>query len=463
MGFGCLLFFNQSLEKRIARRQHLVVHSPRFSAATMSKLHGLAPYLIQVYRIAVILAIAWMVRQHHVRVMVQGDKPITISEVRELLPDTHTLRPDSSARAGLTVLDKEGNQIGYALRTMPHSRKITGYSGPTDGLIVLDAEDKVVGVTIRHSYDTPSHVRDVSKDYLFMETWNGLTWDQVAGMQDLRASNVWGVSGATRTSEALAQSVAYRAALSLEEAELHSGGFRFGFHDVFMILVATAGVMLAFIKRPWIQRRKLWVTVGIFIYLGIISGDLLAQSLLVGWAESGIPWRMTPGLVILAATAFLVPLGSQQPVYCTHICPHGHAQRWLMKVLPAKWTLRMHGDYKWGLKALPALLLAVVLITTFLRLPLDLAGIEPFDAYLIRSAGVATICVAVVGLVISLFVPMAYCKYGCPTGYLLEFVRKRKGGGTLGWTGKDSVGLAMLALTLTLFLGYERISSWLLA
>jgi len=31
----------------------------------------------------------------------------------------------------------------------------------------------------------------------------------------------------------------------------------------------------------------------------------------------------------------------------------------------------------------------------------------------------------VVGLVAALFVPKAYCKYGCPSGALLEFVRAR--------------------------------------
>lgn len=53
----------------------------------------------------------------------------------------------------------------------------------------------------------------------------------------------------------------------------------------------------------------------------------------------------------------------------------------------------------------------------------SLVDIEPFDAYVFRIAGWATLIIAIVGLVASLFVPMAYCRYGCPTGALLEFVR----------------------------------------
>jgi hypothetical protein len=35
-------------------------------------------------------------------------------------------------------------------------------------------------------------------------------------------------------------------------------------------------------------------------------GDLIAQSLLAGWAESRIPWAATPGLVIFVFAAFLI-------------------------------------------------------------------------------------------------------------------------------------------------------------
>ena len=73
-----------------------------------------------------------------------------------------------------------------------------------------------------------------------------------------------------------------------------------------------------------------------------------------------------------------------------------------------------------------------------------LAGIEPFDAYIIKSAGIATISVAVVGLAISLFFPMAYCKFGCPTGWLLELIRRRSGKDK--YSERDWAGLVLLEL-----------------
>ncbi len=98
-----------------------------------------------------------------------------------------------------------------------------------------------------------------------------------------------------------------------------------------------------------------------------------------------------------------------------------------------------------GIGIFPGLLLIVVLLVSFRDLPLDLAGIEPFDAWSIKGIGMATLVIAIVSLVISAFVPMAYCRYGCPTGFALELVRKEK----KGFVKKDLWLAALLVLALT--------------
>ena len=392
-----------------------------------------------------LVAIAWLVRSHHDTLRVQGDWPVTVAETRVFLPGAHRLRVDPGPRAGLEVLDAAGQRIGYAVRTMPGSRKITGYSGPSDVLVVLDAEDRVLGVAIRHSYDTPSHVEDVRMDFLFMEKWNGRSWEEIAAITDLGAAGIYGVSGATRTSEAVAQSITHR----LAAAEGGSGLSRklsFGWRDALLAGFLGLGCLFAFWKAKGFQRwRWLW-SVATILGLGLWLGDLIAQSLLAGWMESRVPWESTPGLVLLVAGSFLVPWFTGQPVYCQFICPHGNLQRWAMKVLPARWKRPLPEDGKWVGRWVPVMLLAVVLGVSFLQLDLDLAGIEPFDAYLIRGAGLATIVVALAGLAVSLFFPMAYCKFGCPTGWLLEFVRKRTGKDEFSvrdWSGLGLLGLAV--------------------
>ncbi len=388
-------------------------------------------------------------RAHHERIRVQGDWPITVAEVRVFLEEAHRLRVDPGPRAGLEVLDASGDRIGYALRTMPHSRTITGYSGPSDVLAVFDAEDRAVGVAIRHSYDTPSHVEDVRMDYLFMERWNGRSWDEIAAIADLSAAGIYGVSGATRTSEAVAKSLSHRLAAA-EGGAAAERRISFGWRDGVLLGFLGLGILFAFWKAKRFQRWRWLHSVATIAGLGLWLGDLVAQSLLVGWAESRVPWEATPGLVLFVAAAFLVPWSTGQPVYCQFLCPHGNLQRWTMKALPARWKRPLPEDGKWIARWVPPMLLGVVLGVSFLGLDFDLAGIEPFDAYLLKSAGAATVAVALAGLALSLYYPMVYCKFGCPTGWLLEFVRRRMGKDR--FSERDWIGLALLAVAAGLYL-----------
>lgn len=399
------------------------------------------------FRLGAVLIIGALIHRHTVQVEERGLRPIRLSEVKTHLPGAHLLRINPGVNGGFRVLDKNRNLAGFATKTMPRSRKIKGYSGPSDVLLVYNTKRKLLGITVRHSYDTPSHVEDVVKDYHFMEQWNGKTRKEIGAMQALKPSKFHIVSGASRTSEAIVKSVTMRAAVG-DKVTKNKSVMAFRWQDAALIACAVAGVLLTFAKWPWLQRRKLWIHILMVLYIGLISGDLLAQSLLISWAGHGVPWNQVIGLVIMAAAAFIIPWFSGKPTYCTHLCPHGHAQRWLMKLIPAKRKLHLGNDEKWSFSALPGLLLLTILAVTFLNLPIDLAGFEPFDAWSIKGIGIATCVVAIVSLIFSFFVPMGYCRYGCPTGFLLELVRKRKS----GFSKNDCWLAALLLVAISFYL-----------
>jgi polyferredoxin len=77
-----------------------------------------------------------------------------------------------------------------------------------------------------------------------------------------------------------------------------------------------------------------------------------------------------------------------------------------------------------------------------------LASIEPFDGFAFRVAGWATIGVFVVGLIFSLVSPMAYCRFGCPTGALLEFLKFRADSQRIGT--RDWAALLLLAIAFSM-------------
>jgi polyferredoxin len=171
-----------------------------------------------------------------------------------------------------------------------------------------------------------------------------------------------------------------------------------------------------------------------------MNGDLLSQALFVGWAQSGVSWRLAPGLAALTAIAFIVPPISKKQVYCHHICPFGAAQK-LVRI-GATSRLRLPPRFVRALKLIPGLLLLLVVVAAMRYWPVNLAGIEPFDAFVFWIAGAASICVAVVGLVVSRFVPMAYCRFGCPTGALLNYARYHSRSDRL--TIRDAFALTLL-------------------
>lgn len=426
-----------------------ILQSPR----PHSWIKGLA---LRLYRAAVLIAIVCLIHRHHARLRIDGDAPIQLDEARAFFPSAADLKLDESDRMGLFVTNRDGQRLGYLLRTSPVTDKIVGYSGPTDTLIAMDPDMRVLGIRVRSSADTKQHVRDVKSDAYFMKTWTGKTWDQVAGM-DPKSAHIEGVSGASLTSLCIANGIQQRFKHSTQAAAMQPA-LKFRAADIGLILMIAIAIIFSFTSlrsHTWCRRAFQLVLIG---YVGFWNGQLLAQSLLGGWAANGAPWRIAPGLVLLAATSLIVPWGTRRALYCSQICPHGAAQELLGRLTRRR--LRIPKNIEQGLRWLPGLLIAFVLVVVFYRLPIDLADIEPFDAYLIRAAGSATLLIAVIGLIAAIFVPMAYCKYGCPTGLLLSFVRSHARADTFGH--RDLGAGLLLLFAIGLYFSYGAVHHWIL-
>lgn len=412
--------------------------------------------LLQLYRFAVVAAIVWLIRDLAITQRTQGDSPIAAEEVRAFLPNAASLRADDSARDGLFVLDHNRHEIGYVVRTQPKCEGMIGYSGVTDALIVLDPEWKILGVKIHASEDTRDYVDSIAIDRRFLKKWNGLTWNAAADL-DLKKAGIEGVSGATMTSMAIARSVKARLQMSRDEL-IARPPLRLGWRDAGMLLVLGCASVMAFGRAEWRHRWKVPYQIALIVYVGFIAGDLVAQKLLAGWARGGVPWATAAGLGLLVAAALLVPWVTRVPFYCHHVCPHGAAQELITRWRPTRWQWQPSAGVVRGLEYLPLGLLLLVLVVTGLGLPLDLAGIEPFAAYGVRAAGWATIAVAIGGLVASIFVPQAYCRFGCPTGALLNFVRTR--GATDHFSRRDAAALGLVLVVAVLHWEYLPVMTW---
>ncbi len=344
---------------------------------------------------------------------------ITLAEVQKLEPHAATMRPSKTIEGGNDVLNAAGERIALVTRTAPIADGVVGYKGPSDMLMLWDnAGEKLRALALRKSYDTQEYVDDVTRDPSYLKLFDGMTRQSIAQI-DYAKAGIEGVSGATQTSWGIAEAVRTRTA-SMRAAA--SGTIiRWRWQDVGHLLVLISAFVMAFTSLRGIAWCRHVHHALLVIYAGFISGEMLSQGLLVGWASSAMPWRSAAGLVGMAAVALLAPVFTSKQLYCHHICPHGALQQLLAKRLPWQWSPSKRVDAI--LSSVPFVLLGFIFLATVSGLRVDLNALEPFDAYLFRIAGLASLLLAGAGLAWSICTPLAYCRYGCPTGALFKMLR----------------------------------------
>ena len=342
-----------------------------------------------------------------------------------------------------SVHDNTNATVGYFLRSSPIANSLSGYQGPTDTLVAFDERFRFLGSLIRSSYDNEPYVEYVKEDTYLDDLIRGKNFQEIS---EYDTNEYEGVSGATMTSLNVLSGI-QTTVKHLQEYETRIGRGRnwpWIFTECLTVLLGLTGIYLSF---AGVNRRRRWrlaFQVILIVYLGFIAGEILSQAVVFGWAQNGLPLKNAPGMVFLCVSALAVPIISKHNSYCDHICPFGAVQQLAMK--SGMKHVRMSGRLRRALKLVPAVLLLVALIAASGHLSLNLASIEPFDAFSFRVAGWLTIAIAVAGLIVSFFQPMAYCRYGCPTGAMLKFLRFSRGSHKLQL--RDAVAILMLVLAL---------------
>lgn len=377
-------------------------------------------------------------------------EPLTTADLLSIFPSVNTLKPAGDLEGGWEIYDSEENLLGLVLNSSPIVDDVVGYQGPTETLIALGPDRKVLRIHVRNSFDNQPYVNYLNEDWSWPEIFKGRTLRELA-QYDLEANGVEGVSGATFTSMAVARGVIQRAKLALEpsrkKSQVISAAWSLNTEDFGTLFMILCGLFLATTHLRgigWLRVVYQLVLVG---YVGFLQGDLLSQAMFVGWVQNGVPWRSAFRLVVLAGVAFTFPVFTKKNVYCSHLCAHGAVQQLVKGRL--KFQLHPSRNLRRFLALIPAALLTWVVIVALVGLSFSLVDLEAFDAYLFRIAGTSAIAVAVSGVIASLFVPMAYCRFGCPTGALLEYFRRTRRSDRL--SPADGIAVAIFALAVGLY------------
>lgn len=375
--------------------------------------------------------------------------PLSLKEVQAAgFPDATGFEPNVPRLGWNLVRGTNRAHLGYVVRSSPSADEVIGYAGPSETLIAVETDGlRLRQVMLRTTYDTAdyvSRIKDQEPDPQGRTFFKDLTkWDTRQWAEfDFRKGELDTVAGATLTSYAIAKGLQARFADDAHGGRREKQDAAQRLRTAALWCFLAGALLMTFTPlhgRPVV--RTVWqvLLVG---GLGLWLGQLLSLSLFAGWARHGIPWAQAPALLVLGVVALLVPWGARRQLYCHHACPHGAAQellggfKRLQVAVPARW-------HAW-LGKLPAIALAGAFLAALAWPRWSLGQVEPFDAWVLGVGVAIPLALAVVGLLASVAVPQAYCKYGCPTGALFKFVRTANQAET--WGRRDTWAAIVLAV-----------------
>lgn len=324
------------------------------------------------------------------------------------------------------VLDSAGEVVSRLIRTGPLVDSVAGYQGPSELIAAFDLDNVLQKIALRRTWDNQPYAGYLNDEPYFWKVFQQKSLLQL-GEFDVDAEQVEGVSGATMTSLAVADTIvaaarAYSEQQAKSDAPPERSWFRWRFHDWGTLAVLCCGITIGLTRlRGRREVRILWnlILVG---YFGLVTGNLISLAIVMGWAAQGIAWRLAPGLAIVVLVSLLMPPTTRRNLYCSHLCPHGAAQQLLRNRWKPRW--RLSAAWTKRLRWCPGVILITATWATIVGSHWNLAAWEPFNAYIWYVAGFSSLALATGSLVVSAAIPMAYCRYGCATGRLLNYLRR---------------------------------------
>jgi NosR/NirI family nitrous oxide reductase transcriptional regulator len=341
------------------------------------------------------------------------------SAISELYPEAGEVRQQGQV---FQVLGPSGMTLGWA-----GTGRAGGYGGPLLLVAGIDTLGRIVGARVVEQRETPVFWRMVRSPAYF----DAVTGSPFGGV-DYDYHRVVGVTGATRSSEAIAgalQVAVARAAAAGFEARLPQPAhpFEFGLLEVTVLALLTAALTAHRIGGR-VRRRVRWVCqlVGLVV-VGFWKASPLSLAKMASLGSGFFPDPRTAMAFYLLLAAFLITSAVHgRNIYCLYVCPFGAAQRCIGII--GGGNLKVPGWLTKSLMRLRDLTVFTLLFAAFLTLQPELAAYEPFSAlFSLHGTTLQWLLLAVV-LVTSLAVHTPWCDYLCPMRTFEVFIQQVRDG-----------------------------------
>ena len=301
------------------------------------------------------------------------------------------------------------------INTVSLAKDVTGFGG-TVPLEIYLKDGKILEIKALKNHETPEFFEQASK---LLTAWNGKSVDEA---QQLKVD---AISGATFSSRGIIGNV--ERGLQYAAKNVHEKSF-FEKMDLNTKTVAGLIVVLLAAVVPLFYRKKTYRTIQQILnvaVLGFWCGTFISYSLMVGYMSSGVNLWTSLIPVIMLITAFVYPWFGKKYYYCTNVCPCGALQELAGRVNKRK-KLRMSQETAKQLGRFREILWATLTMLMLLGVGFQWMDYEVFAAFILQSASVVVLVLAVVVLALSIFIPRPYCRFVCPTGVLFKIAQNSK-------------------------------------
>lgn len=358
-----------------------------------------------------ILVIAWLIGQLSATAAV----PLDVY-VGEVLPDADRIElGDGGLFTGYTG----DTIIGYAM-----AGTASGYGGPMVMLVGTDPDGSITAVTMINHGETPNFLAQLDRAGYY-DQFTGASYSDTL----LIGEDIDGVSGATLSSEAVAQAIrlAVRgvAANAIPDAEIPPDvrPIHFGAPEITLLALFVVSFFLHRLKhRPSLKRIGRWaVLLTGLVVLGFIFNKPFTLSnvvtLISGWWPD---WQTNLYWFILVGGIITVTLIQGKNPYCSWFCPFGAAQEVLGTLSGAKayQPRQIYNKLRWVQRALSFTAIALGLA---MRQP-GAVSYEPFGTLFDLQGSWPQWVLLILILFGSLVIYRPFCNYLCPLDPVVDYI-----------------------------------------
>lgn len=329
---------------------------------------------------------------------------LDLETCRGFFAEAHEVQKENAFQ--FNILDKTGEILGFAFA----GKGEKGYGGRVPLFVFTNANDIVCGLTLGKNFESQEYRQKVI-DAGILSRWNGIPRTEVASVA------VDATSGATFTEQAIILGVQ-----NVASNQQFTPPFRlFTAENGSALLLLLVLTFACFFPKKIMKYRNILQVLSIVVF-GFWLSRLLSFVQIVNWLSGGVNWRIHFILLVVLALSVFIPLVFGRAFYCTWVCPFGAAQELCGKACSRK--VQFPEKTNRFLKSLRERIFIVLLVLLWTGFTFDLTLIEPFSAFSVKTVSYWMLGFAGLFLVISLFIPKVWCRYFCPTGFLLEWIRK---------------------------------------